>query len=318
MTCQRIVFIDWMKVIGMYFIILGHLFPVHDEYIYAFNVPLFFIISGILSKKEDDLFWEKIWRNLALPMIIICLVAAVFDMAILSHRNELSIEFVYRRPLAILLGEGGGDYGGLRSCWFIYTLILIKIVFHYTKKSIIQYIIIFLCVASCIFITKRNLELRNSFANLLISYPFFYVGYRIKPYIPFLTKMYDKLFLNVGIGIICLLILLYVGTVNGDVWMYITRYGNNYILFWIGAFSGSIMIFSISIIMGKKRHLIIETLSNGLIVILGFHQLILFFYKYIHSESFMVECFFSLLVLLTFFPIIILCKKHFPILLGYR
>ena len=49
MTQQRKIWVDWAKVLGMYTIIYGHCFPeTMSNFIYAFNVPVFFIISGYL------------------------------------------------------------------------------------------------------------------------------------------------------------------------------------------------------------------------------------------------------------------------------
>lgn len=50
MAKVRFYWVDWMKVIGMFLIIWGHLFPKHSyDFIYSFNVPLFFCISGFLG-----------------------------------------------------------------------------------------------------------------------------------------------------------------------------------------------------------------------------------------------------------------------------
>ena len=70
---QRIIWVDWMKVLGMYFIIAGHFFPTGYTYIYIFSVPLFFFLSGFLNKKEDNrfTFWRKILYNYLLPLFLI-------------------------------------------------------------------------------------------------------------------------------------------------------------------------------------------------------------------------------------------------------
>lgn len=50
---QRKNWVDWAKVLGMFFIIYGHCFPeTMTNFVYAFNVPVFFLISGYLCKKE--------------------------------------------------------------------------------------------------------------------------------------------------------------------------------------------------------------------------------------------------------------------------
>lgn len=51
MMQQRKVWIDWAKVLGMLAIIYGHCFPEGmSNFIYAFNVPVFFLISGYLCR----------------------------------------------------------------------------------------------------------------------------------------------------------------------------------------------------------------------------------------------------------------------------
>ncbi len=50
---QRKNWVDWAKVLGMFFIIYGHCFPeTMTNFVYAFNVPVFFLISGYLCKKS--------------------------------------------------------------------------------------------------------------------------------------------------------------------------------------------------------------------------------------------------------------------------
>ena len=45
---KRMVWIDWMKAIGIYLVVLGHFFSVGEKFIYVFHVPLFFLISGFV------------------------------------------------------------------------------------------------------------------------------------------------------------------------------------------------------------------------------------------------------------------------------
>ena len=60
-SSKRLIWIDYMKVIGMYLIVAGHFFSIGNKYIYTFSVALFFCISGFLCKKEEDhrFFLEK-------------------------------------------------------------------------------------------------------------------------------------------------------------------------------------------------------------------------------------------------------------------
>ena len=64
----RVAWIDWMKTIGIYFIVLGHFFSIGYKFIYVFNVPLFFLISGFLCKKEkDNRYTPNTTKNSTLP-----------------------------------------------------------------------------------------------------------------------------------------------------------------------------------------------------------------------------------------------------------
>lgn len=42
--------IDWMKSIGIFLILYGHLFSYGYTYIYTFSVPLFFLFQVIFAK----------------------------------------------------------------------------------------------------------------------------------------------------------------------------------------------------------------------------------------------------------------------------
>ena len=75
-SSYRFNWLDWMKAIGIGLITYGHFFSLFDIYVYVFNVPLFFVISGFLCKREVDstTFWRKLWFNLIVPLIIICTI----------------------------------------------------------------------------------------------------------------------------------------------------------------------------------------------------------------------------------------------------
>ncbi|HON53348.1 MAG TPA: acyltransferase family protein [Bacteroidales bacterium] len=63
---QRINWIDYAKVIGIYLVVLGHL-PIPEQgsvYIYSFHMPLFFFISGFLSKTNNITFRQFILKKI--------------------------------------------------------------------------------------------------------------------------------------------------------------------------------------------------------------------------------------------------------------
>ena len=79
---QRFIWLDWMKVIGMYFIICGHLWVPYYLQIYTFSVPAFFIISGFLHKEyAEGSFLMRTFRNLILPMFILTIPEILWDIS---------------------------------------------------------------------------------------------------------------------------------------------------------------------------------------------------------------------------------------------
>ena len=58
MTPKRDTVLDITKTIGIIIMVMGHLHfseDVFDKYIYAFHMPLFFIVSGILFNQDKTL-----------------------------------------------------------------------------------------------------------------------------------------------------------------------------------------------------------------------------------------------------------------------
>ena len=53
---KRLDYIDWLKAIGIYLIVLGHCLPAYTlprTVIYTFHVPLFAFAGGLLSKSAE-------------------------------------------------------------------------------------------------------------------------------------------------------------------------------------------------------------------------------------------------------------------------
>lgn len=95
MMQQRKVWIDWAKVLGMLAIIYGHCFPEGmSNFIYAFNVPVFFLISGYLCRGEDSfgICRNKILHNLLIPYLILAFIKAAGP--IFKHIGDKRVNFL--------------------------------------------------------------------------------------------------------------------------------------------------------------------------------------------------------------------------------
>ena len=133
----RLQWVDWMKVLGMYFIIVGHTFPTNlCAFVYSFSVPLFFFLSGLLEKgnytKKE--FTNKCVQTLLIPYILICLI----NTTIMFFQDNCIWDFTLWMKKLLYITLGLHNLFGIRgygSMWFVYTLIVIKIFFFLCKGN---------------------------------------------------------------------------------------------------------------------------------------------------------------------------------------
>ena len=321
---QRLLWIDYMKAIGMYLIVLGHFFPIGHKFIYVFSVPLFFIISGFLSKRESNQkeFWKKLWYNLALTMIIITLLAysvrSVGDIVL----GRYNIGELIKLPINLLLGM----WNILKECWFIYTLILIKIVFQYTRGYITDIVITILSLLISWIIYREEfvifgyniLHNPTSLINLFCCYPFFIIGFYIAKYKRELVS-YKITPITIIYFIISLACVIVCYLYNDDVRMYTSYFGDNIFLYLLGGVSGAAMIFFICKLLEGYNLGWLKTISVGSIIILGFHIFFIQVLRKIFTEPSLLDYVWSLLIIFIFVPIITFIQKYLPLLIGkYR
>ena len=327
-TCKRMLWLDWMKTLAMFFIILGHFFPTGSEYIYIFSVQCFFIISGFLDKKEDSnkTFWRKIWTNLYLPMLLVCSINYIFYKLPLSLLSEHTYSVI--DTLKVLLGFVFGLHSSLGGMWFVLVLIILKITYQYLPANKYLYGFLFVLFPLCsVFINNYLLDfqflgisifkINNAGFEILLAFPFFFCGIFLKKY----RKQIND-FSNIE-KILCLLsislsVFMLCGHYNNIVFMYANQYGNNIFLFLLGGFTGTFFIYFVSKILQRFNFKTVQTISKGCILILAFHWNIQHLFKNFLPQSSALQWLYSFIILLAFIPVIQITNKYFPVLLGSR
>ena len=308
-TKGRLPWIDWMKTIGMVFIVYGHMFSLGEQFVYAFNVPLFFVISGFLSKinPNNNDFWQALWTRLVFPMIIISTINNVLQIAIDLAQNQFNGQSLLF-PLGILIG----DQSCLKACWFIYSLLVIRILNQYVNlkyQAIICAIgmVVAICVRKyCAFVPH------NAILSSLLAYPFFLIGRLFKEY--GLPERRVSVCFSV-FAVVALSILLVVDvSYNGDVRVYKFDYGHSLLLYLIGGTIGSIIVYLCCHCLNAWEGA--EVISKGSIVLLGFHQwFVSAWLALVPTYRSLLDLCVAVIIVLVFIPII---RFSPPILLGYR
>lgn len=319
-----------MKAIGMLLIVWGHCFPEGmDDFIYAFNVPLFFVISGYLSKRDEPLktCWKKCLGNLIIPYFILSFLhCAGF---IFKHISDG--QFLW--SIVAIFG-GFHKLNGASGCsnmWFVYTLVITKLLFcafGKTGKGIAAMTII--SVIGAIAYNNMGYDVPWAVTNTLVAMPFFVIGNIISYN---LNGKYEKT-LNIikewrtpykATACIVLVAVTYIlSYYNGFAGMFTGNYGNNILLFFVAATTGIILVLILSLAMqGSKLTGGVRIVALGSLVILSFHRelnhpilkLIDNADMNIIAENIaMFLC--ALIVVIAFIPITLIVQRIFPIVLG--
>lgn len=318
---NRLLWLDWMKTLAMFFIIAGHCWAPGNKFIYVFSVPCFFILSGFLTKHEDDnkVFWQKLWWNLIVPMGIIFLVNTAIQFAVQMTKGTFRIEYLYQTPLLGLVGMQGNDYeaGGLKALWFVYTLVLCKIIYQYLpQKNRTLWLIIINCIMLALawIVNRRTSEICNSFVDVLLAMPFFCIGNVLRSYkktISTIPLKWMPILLIVGVVAIWLC-----GSYNDIVMLYRCSYGSNLVLCLLGGMAGTVMLYSVSMLIKMYLYDFASVMGGGTIVILGFHFVIIQITNQLLHISGVWLYVKAFLIFIMFYPIIVFVKNHIPLLYG--
>lgn len=185
---SRYVWIDWVKAIAIFLVVLGHvwrglneaglidqkIFHILDNSIYYFHMPLFFLVSGFLYHKTYKKEWKNIikrqWLSIIWPYvfwsIILVLVKTIFSSSVNNETDIYSIFNIAYKPVAIF--------------WFLYVLfvsqILVKIFFKNIFSSNLLLIFGFLIFLISDFFDIRNLGIIYTISKSMI---YFILGFFI-------------------------------------------------------------------------------------------------------------------------------------------
>ena len=321
-VCEnRLEWIDWMKALGIYLIVLGHFYSVGEKFIYVFHVPLFFVISGFLNKKEVDrqVFWKKLWYNLAIPMLLMAVVNFVYHYILQFFKGTFSPIDAYWFVRNIAFGM----VAGLDMLWFVYTLIFLKIIHQFCHSDRFFFALIVVMLALAYVYNHSDLsglpfflKEPNAVVDVCTAYPFFALGVLLRNYKEVINALDNKVMLIATFA--CGLLLVSVGcSYNGYVSMFCCNYGGNFSLFFVGALAGAVMIWTLSKSFGHAPK-VITIISGGTIIILGFHKMLIDLVWAFFTPS-VLDVFFAALIILLFIPFIIATEKYFPLMAGkYR
>ncbi|MFU2359028.1 MAG: acyltransferase family protein [Bacteroidales bacterium] len=328
MEGQRKIWIDWAKTLSIFAIVWGHCFPEGlCGFIYAFNVPVFFIISGYLCHREASFgkCFDKTLHNLIIPYFILAAIKVAGP--VIKHIGDG--EWIW--SVAAVLGgfHSLNDAPGCSNLWFVYSLVIVKLLFQVSsgKRDIA---LAMACLAGAVVYNDiLHLEWRWAVSNCPLAYPFFIIGNSLRDndiLQRLVTSARQYRYVAALAAALLIAVTYIVGTQNGQAKLYMGQYANNIVLFAIGALTGSMAVFVLSALLDGVRLKITRVISSGTIVILVFHRELLHpllkeIGKTDTSSLLTVNTLVfisAVIVVMAFYPIILLVKRFIPMVLGRR
>lgn len=306
----RIIWIDYFKTIAIFIIVLSHGvyldYPI-SEFFYTFNVPAFFLISGLLDNEKKVMsvkdYVIKNTYSLLLPFLIWNIVLCIINYNSFNADNFLDFFL--------------GLYLYNAASWFLPILFLVKLIvflFH-NKKYLLVTIICLLVIISFITI-KVPFSVRLVFLFL----PFYVFGKYCKEFI-FRAANYfqSRLFINYGLLLLLffveLIVFIYTPIPHVN---YVKGFMHSIPLYMISGFIGSFIILLISLLFSKNTH-IITVVSNATLFIMCSHyeflQMVFTDYSFSNDWQRIAICVITYIVLVLASSGIL---KYIPILAGRK
>lgn len=332
-------YIDYAKVFAIFCVVLGHYTYVLDfsyepspiwsvmHIITLFHMPFFFIVSGLLYKKIDIMgVISKGWIQLLKPYLIMSVIVSVIMIMLETIMDGVSIKYIVSVAIGIFSANDFpfGLANWSSALWFCYSLFLIKLL--YTYLSGLRWggqFIILTCLIGVIMMFLGN-KLPMRLDSSLVGFAFFTIGVKCSK---LLIKIKDLSMSKRLLILLLALIILFTSayfnlnlhqrqglSINA---MYFGPYP---VLFLVSGVSGTIVMLLLSTFLSSFKNNIILTLSNGTIVILGFHWTIykLGFGWWLTSHNVFTAICVVIINMIVCYSLILLFNRYCPAILGNR
>lgn len=162
MDKKRLDYLDMVKGIGIFFVVLGHMQDISTTtriWISSFHMPLFFIVSGLLMAVKDEPSKDirevirKKFKGLIIPYLWFSLSYFVIDiMNVLVVKNIDGITFIVDTISSV-------TFYGMSVLWFLPALFIASISFIYMKKKLPDKFCLVLLIAIAILSYVAKLQI---------------------------------------------------------------------------------------------------------------------------------------------------------------
>lgn len=280
---DRISWIDICRGIAILFVMYAHMLP-GDSYrylFYAFHMPLFFFLSGIVFKDTFKSVWSvasKSFKTIMIPYFLFAVLTYFFWFIKEPTTHNTANEFL-KQIYGILYGNGNNGYLYFNvALWFLPCLFAVRVGFamllRISKSTKVILAVLFLSSLIGYLLSSfyQGIKLPLGIETALSAIVFFGIGFLAKRYEKIFTVLKSKGFLFFSVGLLVMGLLATIDYIiyGTQIDMRLNRV-NSYLLFYSAAFAGIIAWTSFSLMMEK----------NYMLEYIGKHTLILFVWHYL-------------------------------------
>lgn len=330
---KRYFFIDQLRAFAIFLIIFEHNdhSSVLSEFSTSFSIPLFFMLSAIVSTAKQNLpakdFIAKQVRRLLIPYFSLAFVLFLFWFFIGRHYGE-SADKAYdpiKNFIGIFYAQGGPQYmnWGI-PMWFLPALFVVSTIdFFISKLSMGVRIVLAITLPPFGLLVFRLLgfHLPWSIDVALAMYGFYFIGSLLRR-VNFVERI-----LNWRFGILVLVLFLAIHLLgfqhNGRILYYYGDYGN-FPLMYVNGIAGFIWAFALFSLLPTNKYLV--WVGQNTLPILAFHLLAMTLMKgialfgFVHELQFNVwlSLLYGIAQVIIIVPAILVLNRYFPFLVGIQ
>lgn len=278
---KRVLWLDQLRGIAMLFVVLGHVAlpkPI-NTYIYAFHMPIFFMISGMTHRPDKYVNFSSCLKDKAKKLLLphVFMNLAMLPVWILNFKLLIKAKPpLFELFKGILYGNSDKYQSPSNATWFLVALFFVEILiflFEKITKNNRERVAVFVILCAIISyvesIKKVKLPLFGHMDVALSGVAFYYVGYLLmqarKPILDNLNK-------NKWRYLLTILAFLVIGSFTSHLNGRVSMSGNvqkSFLYFYITAFALSFAIILIVIKLPTTKFL--TYVGRNAILYVGFH-----------------------------------------------
>ena len=248
---NRIEWTDIAKGIGIILVIIGHVSGDNyiKNFIYAFHMPLFFIISGYLYKPKNNFIKHKA-KTILIPYLIISIISFIYwvtiERFIILEKNIDPLKSF----INIFLAIGNTElYAYNVVLWFLPCLFVTEIIFNFLINKFsnkhVKIIIFISSVIGFIFPRITNISLPFCIDIAFTAIVFYYIGYLMKDKLNKKISLFSDNIVYYSTLVILIFYVAGLSIIENGANMMTLKY-KYYLLFYTTAILGFCMIYMIS------------------------------------------------------------------------